>query len=185
MRNKSNSLAQILLFMKKVIIPFAGILVLVGLGLTFLNRPATKRVEEQTPISQQPGSPVSYQAGFALFTNGINRSFTAAMYHNLSAEAFIQADNPNIVQVTRQGVTWGDFFDTLPFKLTQDCLITGTKETFCTNEKGALKFYLNGEPVADLLSRQINDGDRALITYGDESEAQIQKQIQQVPKPNN
>lgn len=33
----------------------------------------------------------------------------------------------------------------------------------------------------DLLSKEIQDGDRALITYGNENEKQIENQFQQVP----
>lgn len=126
---------------------------------------------------------VDYQAGFAIFTNGFFRIFTASMYHNLSKDVYIQADNPNITHVKKRGVTWDDFFKTLPFKLTTDCLITGTKEMFCTNENVSLKFYLNGVKINELLVQEIQEGDRVLITYGNENEEQIQNQLRQVVNP--
>ena len=58
---------------------------------------------------------VNKKASFAIFTNGTFRLFTAAMYHNLSEDVFIQADNPNIVHVKKTGITWDVFFKTLPF----------------------------------------------------------------------
>jgi hypothetical protein len=38
------------------------------------------------------------------------------------------------VHVRKAGVIWSDFFKTLPMELTKDCLITGTKQTFCIGE---------------------------------------------------
>lgn len=138
----------------------------------------------QQPIPDQT-QPVNKQASFAIFTNGTFRAFTASMYHNLSEDVFIQAKSPNIIYIKKHGITWDDFFKTLPFSLTKDCLTTGTKETFCTNQNGTLKFYLNGVRSDDFLDRQINYDDKALITYGSEGEKQIQKQIDKLNTLNN
>ncbi|MBI4225516.1 hypothetical protein HY612_00200 [Candidatus Roizmanbacteria bacterium] len=119
---------------------------------------------------------IDYKAGFAIFTNGTFRVFTAVMYHNLSEDVYIQADNPNTIHLKKRGITWDYFFKTLPFKLTKDCLTTGTGETFCTTGSDSLKFYLNGVKTDDLLGREIRDSDKALITYGSESKEDIQKQ---------
>lgn len=169
------------------------ILFLIGLGAIAIviyglfsvkNKPVeTILTQAQVPTVTNTPKNVDYSAGFTIYTNGTFRIFTAVMYHNLSEDVFIQAGNPNIVHVKKVGTTWNDFFKTLPFKLTKDCLITGTKQTFCTNENGALKFYLNGKREDDLLSKEIQDRDRALITYGNEDEEQIKNQLQQVPIP--
>jgi len=125
---------------------------------------------------------IDYRASFAIFTNGTFRVFTASMYHNLSSDVFIQADNPNIVQVKKENITWDDFFKTLPFSLTADCLVTGTKQTFCSGPSGKLKFYLNGIKTDDMLQRVIREADQALISYGDEDESEIQRQLKKVPE---
>lgn len=124
---------------------------------------------------------VDYSAGFAIFTNGTFRIFTAAMYHNLSEDIYIQADNPNIVRIKKANTTWDDFFKTLPFKLTKGCLTTGTGQLFCSDNNQKLKFYLNGNLDPDALNRVINPGDQLLVTYGSESDAEIEKQLRQVP----
>jgi len=128
---------------------------------------------------------VAKQAFFAIFTNGTFRVFTASMYHNLSEDVFIQADNPNTVHVKKSGITWDTFFKTLPFSLTDECLTTGTKETFCTNQNSTLKFYLNGVRNDDILNKEINDGDEMLITYGSEHEEQIQRQLDRLSSLTN
>ncbi len=141
------------------------------------NVPQKEIVQERSNHFSPVPDVVNKQASFAIFTKGTFRVFTATMYHNLSEDVYIQQDNPNIILIKKSGVTWNDFFKTLPFSLTKNCLTTGTKETFCTNQNDALKFYLNGVKDDDLLETEIQDGDKALITYGSENEEQIKKQM--------
>lgn len=146
----------------------------------------TNTTPDETSLKQSSKSSsvpeaVNKQASFAIFTNGIFRVFTAAMYHNLSNDVYIEASNPNIIKIKKDGITWNDFFSTLPFKLTHECLTTGTKETFCTNKDMTLKFYLNGEKIAKFLDQVIEDRDKLLVTYGNESDETIKKQIEKIP----
>lgn len=171
------------------------ILFLIGFGIIAIviyslfsvkNKPVNSTIPTQTqmPILTNTPKNVDYTAGFAIFTNGAFRVFTATMYHNLSKDVFIKADNPNKVYVKKEGVTWDGFFKTLPMRLTKDCLTTGTKQAFCTDNNGKLRFYLNGKEDKEALDKAIANGDRLLISFGNENEDQIQKQLQQVPSAN-
>jgi len=135
--------------------------------------------ESMRPESRSSSMPqiVDNQASFAIFTNGTFRVFTATMYHNLSPDVFIEANNPHLIQIKKDGLTWNDFFSTLPLKLTRDCLTTGTGQTFCSGSKDTLKFYINATRYEDALNNKINQSDKLLITYGNETEEQIQKQL--------
>src|SRR3989344_6603315 len=125
---------------------------------------------------------VAKQASFAIFTNGTFRVFTNSMYHNLSDDVFIQSINPSIIQIKKEGITWDDFFKTLPFKLDPDCLTTGTGQTFCTGQAGRLKFYINGLEDEYALDKIINQGDKLLVSFG-KKEAEITDQLEKIPNP--
>lgn len=165
-----------------------GVIVIGGLYIlsNFSSKPSVQTtITQQSSISeeatQSPNNDlIDYKAAFAIYTNGVFRVFTASMYHNLSEDVYIQSDNPNTVHVKKSAVTWDYFFKTLPFSLTKDCLVTGTKETFCTNQTKALKFYLNGVRNDDLLDTEIKPNDQALITYGNEEDAEIAKQLEKL-----
>jgi len=166
-------------FSKKILI---GLLIVAIVGGTFfLTR---QKISDKLPQTKSAITPkeelIDYKASFAIFTNSTFRIFTATMYHNLSKDVFIQSDNPNIVHVKKAGIIWNDFFKTLPMELTKDCLTTGTSQTFCTGSNGTLKFYINGQKADDLLDLKINSGDRALISFGNDNEDELQKQLQQV-----
>jgi len=98
-------------------------------------------------------------------TKGTKRIFTSSMYHNLSPDVYITADNPSVIHVKKSGITWRDFFETLPMTLSEDCLVTGTKQTFCTGEDGVLRFFINGEENRNALNLKIESGDSLKVDY--------------------
>lgn len=164
-----------------ILIAVAGILALFLFNKD--NKVSTPSNVTEEPADIQVEKDIERKAAFAIFTNGTFRIFSASMYHNLSQDAYITAENPNVVIVKKQGVTWGEFFNTLPFKLTSDCLTTGTKQTFCTNDNQSLKFFINGKREDAALGAEIKDGDRLLVTYGSEPEDKLDYQFSQIPTP--
>lgn len=172
--------------MGKKIVFISLIIIAIG-GVLFLStrQERLSKVSTQSSTVAPKETSVDYNASFAIFTRGTFRVFTAPMYHNLSTDVFIQADNPNIIRVKKSGITWDDFFKTLPFRLTNECLTTGTGQTFCTGQTSTLKFYLNGVKNDKLLEREIESGDRVLITYGPENETEIRRQIEKVANPTS
>ena len=160
--------------MRKIIAAFIIIVTFI-LGFLFFFKKSVAP-PQQREVQMEPET-VNFEASFAIFTNGLFRDFSASMYHNLSPHAYIQSGEPNKVQVRKKGVTWNDFFKTLPFKLTKECLTTGLGETFCTGQGGSLKFYLNGERNDNVLDEVIHSGDSILISFGNENEAQIKEQM--------
>ena len=143
------------------------------------GQPPTQETNTSTQSTSADSFDQPLAAAFAIFTNGTFRVFTASMYHNQSSNVYIESSNPNLIQVKKGGVTWGDFFNTLPFKLSDTCLTTGTGETFCTNDTRSLKFYINREFTEDALSREIKNGDKLLVSYGVEKPEDTQIQTHQ------
>lgn len=171
--------------MNRIIIILLGVVVLAGIFFLLQNFPAPNAEKESpTPTeSTAKQDEVPYTAAFAIFTNGLKRTFTASMYHNQSDDVYITPDNPEVVHVERMSLTWSDFFSTLPFTLSKECLTTGTGQTFCTGRNGTLRFYLNGELTPDALDLLITNGDQLLITFGNENETQIADQLRQIAIP--
>ena len=104
-------------------------------------------------------------AAFEIYTNGAKRIFTDPKYHNLSADVYITAQDPSIIYVKKEAITWDDFFKTLPMNLSKDCLVTGTKQTFCTGENGILRFYINGAENRDTLDLVIQNQDNLTVKF--------------------
>jgi len=154
------------------------------LFFVFSNSSKNINISKQNVSVTENEENVGYFASFAIYTNGTFRIFTDSRYHNLSEDVFIELPNSNTVHVKKSNITWGDFFKTLPMSLTQDCLTTGTKQTFCTNETYSLQFFINGSRNQSALSEIIQPNDKLLITYEKEDSILIPSQIQSIPQPN-
>ena len=150
--------------MKTVGIILALIIIGAGAFVYFYKTPQNKQQIKKQQIETEEKQ-VDVKASFTIITSGITRSFKNPKYHQRSANVFLLADDPTIVHVKRSDMVWTDFFNTLPMKLTKQCLTTGDGETFCDGENGTLKFYLNGIEDKDLLDKEINNGDKALIEF--------------------
>lgn len=103
-------------------------------------------------------------ASFKIVTNGIVRNFSNAMYQNQSGMAFIPSGQPQTVTVTKES-TWQEFFDTLPFSLDSECLVTGDGDTFCDGDGGELTFTLNGKVSPTALTDTIRSGDLLVVNF--------------------
>ena len=126
-----------------------------------LPSPNTQVVPEKVEEAKE----VNFTASFEIYTLGTKRIFTAEMYHNQSADVFIQNPDPSIVTVRKDGVTWANFFGTLPFKLEKNCLLSGTGQTFCNTETQKLHFTLNNVETPDALDLEIMSGDKLVVEY--------------------
>ncbi len=161
-------------------------IIIIGVIFGAFANPFVNSNQNQIPQAQTlpTSQPTNHTASFAIFTNGVFRVFTAPMYHNLSPEVFIENPSPNIIYVKKSNVTYNDFFNTLPFKLTRECITTGTGEKYCTGEKNKLRFFINGAENPNALDLIIQPNDRLLITFGNLTDAQIKSQEAKIPKNN-
>lgn len=173
--------------MKKIVL--AVVTVVVVLLLIIFNPFSTnKQSNPEIAFSPHPSPPreqITKRASFAIFTNGTFRIFTDPKYHHLSSDVYLRPEEPNVIYVKKLGVTWDDFFKTLPMSLTPDCLTTGTGQTFCSSSTQQLKFYLNGQPDQAALEKVIEDSDSLLVSYGSQTPSEIAKQLQQIPIKQN
>ena len=142
------------------------LLVLAGIaGLLLFRSKSADPTVPSSPKETTDAMPVSFEASFEIYTNNTKRIFTDSKYHNQSEEVYLEATDPSTVHIRAKGITWGDFFATLPMKLTKDCLTTGTGQNFCESGGGKLGFFINDKEEPDALDKGIAPDDHLLITY--------------------
>jgi hypothetical protein len=154
--------------MRKLVF-FLILIIFLGLLGWFLLKDKTAETmlspELNAPTVTTKDTPIDFTAEFEIITNGTRRTFTNSMYHNQSDDVYIESSSPNTIRVKKAGITWDNFFKTLPFSLSKDCLTTGTGQTFCTNENQTLRFILNGIETPNALNEIINPNDRLEVIY--------------------
>ena len=164
-------------------IAVVALAVLLALGVT----------GDETVVKEcKPGEPgcelrqkIHQHADLALFIRGKQFDFGQPQFvstaeKELSPNVHIHDPRHTVVHVHREQTTWDEFFLSLGFELGDTCLKLPSGEKLCTNERETLKFYVNGVKVDSLMFENIASLSRLLISYGSESEAEIQAQVAQI-----
>ena len=80
----------------------------------------------------------------------------------------------------RQVLNWNTYSIHYPLGLDEQCYIFPDGKQFCTNDEYSLKYFINGELVSDIRSYEIIEDDKILITFGGETDEQIQEYLKQL-----
>lgn len=132
------------------------------------------------PIAQ----PTHYHANFALFVDGERVDLSADEYMEdvaacaageavlPRARAHLHNNDPDVAHVHHDGVTWGHLFTNLGFGLGAEHLAMDDGRILVNDGGRTLKFILNGQPQFEVHNELIRPGDRLLVSYGKEGEAE-------------
>ena len=75
------------------------------------------------------------------------------------------------------GVELEFLFNSMKIAVDENCFVFPDGRQFCNNDDYTLKFYINEKRVPDIATYVIQDDDRILITYGNEDQLAIDKQL--------
>ena len=75
------------------------------------------------------------------------------------------------------GVELEFMFNSMKIALDENCFVFPDGRQFCNNDDYSLKFFVNQQQIKDLRTYVVQEDDRILITYGDEDQLDIDKQL--------
>ena len=119
-------------------------------------------------------------ANFMVFINGEEINFALPQYIVKAKEVHIEDMNGNVIHKHATGITLGYFFKTLGFKFDENCFVFDNKKEYCNEGDKTLKFYVNNERNYEYDKYEIKDLDKYLISYGNDSEEEIKKQLSSI-----
>ena len=103
--------------------------------------------------------------------------FSVPSYQIKSSWIHFEESDGTTIHRHSSGVTLGYLFENLRIGIDSECYIFPDGRQFCTNEDYSLKYYINHQIVKDISDYVFEDGDRILITYGNETPDQIEEQL--------
>ena len=106
--------------------------------------------------------------------------FSATTYQIKSSWIHFEESDGNTIHRHSSGVTLGYLYDTLGIGIDENCYVFSDGRQFCTNEDYSLKYFINGDSVNRINDYVIQDDDRILISYGAETEEQINEQLNEL-----
>ena len=116
--------------------------------------------------------------------------FSTSTYQIKNSWIHFEESDGTTIHRHSSGVTLEYLFDSLSLTvgkvsidgILKDCFAFPESDgrKFCTNEDYSLKFYINHQAVSGINDYVIEDGDRILISYGNEVEEQINEQLMEL-----
>ena len=103
--------------------------------------------------------------------------FSVPSYQIKSSWIHFEESDGTTIHRHASEVTLGYLFDSLNIGIDSECYSFPDGRQFCTNEDYSLKYYLNHQLVDDINDHVIQDDDRILITFGNETPEQIEEQL--------
>jgi len=143
-------------------------------------------LSESTP-GAPPGSGVlgdeHVHSSMLVKLHGDSFDFSSPAYQIKSSWIHFEAQDGTTIHRHSTGVALGFLFESMKIGLDDECYAfkgTSGERAFCTNEDFSLKFYVNHQPVPNLTDYVFEDGDNILISYGAETQEQIDSQLAQL-----
>lgn len=142
-------------------------------------------VDNTSPTSPDvfpaPLRDVDHTASLTVVIDGIPFNLTKDIYINQSEKIFLDSKFPGIIRVKKAPLVWQDFFDSVPIDVSKNCLTLDIRSSYCRTESKELKMFLNRIRVDTLLDKPVTDGDQILLSYGDETGIEIERQFSLLP----
>lgn len=129
--------------------------------------------------------PPHFHANFAVFVDGARLDLSGDRFmEDVAAcsvgervlprsRVHLHDNDADVVHVHHQGVTWGHLFENLGMGLGEGYLALADGRVLTEEGGKTLKFVVNGQPQFAVHGELVRSGDRVLISYGPESEAEV------------
>tara|TARA_B100000745_G_scaffold292609_1_gene233663 strand:- start:149 stop:745 length:597 start_codon:yes stop_codon:yes gene_type:complete len=106
--------------------------------------------------------------------------FTSPTYQIKSSWIHFEDSDGTTIHRHSSGVTLGYLFANLGIGIDSECYKFPDGRQFCTNEDYSLKYYINHRIVKDINDYVLDDTDRILITYGNQTPEEIEEQLMEL-----
>lgn len=108
-----------------------------------------------------------------------NKQTTSSFIH-VDKDAPIPEKTGDLIHMHAKNVPLWVFFKSVGMNLTKDSLTLADGKVYKNENGNTLKFYLNGKKVDGLTDYVFQDLDKLLISFGPETDPDIQKQIESI-----
>ena len=118
-------------------------------------------------------------ADVKVYINGKATDFSQKKYQLAARFIHFEDGIGDVIHTHAAGLTLGHLFRSLGGDFNNNCIVLDSQSSCNSNDK-TLKFYVNGQKSSEFDNRVIKDLDKYLISYGNENEPEIQKQLDSI-----
>ena len=114
-----------------------------------------------------------------VYINGQSIDFSQKKYQITTSYIHFEDSLGDVVHIHSTGLAMNHLFNSLNGDFNSNCLIFEDR-TYCNDGNKKLKFYVNGKPNNEFGYYVMKDLDKILVSYGNENESEIQKQMESI-----
>lgn len=122
---------------------------------------------------------VHNHADVKVYINGKAVDFSQSKYQLAARFIHFEEGIGDVIHTHATGLTMGHLFKSLGADFGNNCLAF-EKTDYCNGENAKLRLYVNGRPNSEFDNYIIKDLDKILVSYGSESDEEIQKQLNSI-----
>ena len=150
-----------------------------------INALETGAINEKYKFSVKIGEVGSEHthASMLFFVDGEQIDFTKDEYMLRSQHVHFENRDGTTIHKHATGVNLPLFLATLDIRLNTDCFMLDVVKEYCGAGAKKLSFIVNGEKTEDIY-RELADGDKILINYGDDNDEELMEKFDAVPEPD-
>lgn len=116
-------------------------------------------------------------AAFMMVVEGKQIDFSDSKYQLKSRFIHVENNDGTTLHRHAKGVPFGDFLKSVGMDIVGRCLLLGDGSKHCDQDGSRLRFFLNRTEISSIVDYVIQDKDRLLIIYGNETDAQIESRL--------
>lgn len=123
-------------------------------------------------------------AAFLVKINGKNIDFSLPKYQVQSDYIHVENGDGTTLHRHATNVTFADFLDSVKMSIDREnnnnCLLFDNGTQYCDDIQHKLNAFINGNQTTAISNYVINNNDRLLLVYGNETDDQINKAVKEV-----
>ncbi|HEY5736832.1 MAG TPA: hypothetical protein VIS28_01035 [Nitrososphaeraceae archaeon] len=165
--------------LKTIILPIiAAIVIIAGISIYVFSQ-NTQSVAGFGPIGS-----AHEHAAFLVKVNGQNIDFSQPQYQVQSDYIHVENGDGTTLHRHATNVTFVDFLKSVKMDIDKknNCLAFTNGTEYCDDENNKLRTFINGNSTGSISDYILNNNDRLLVIYGNETDEQIANALDELNK---
>lgn len=162
---------------KTIILPIIAAIVIIAVISMYVSSQNTLSVAGFGPLGS-----AHEHAAFLVKVNGQNIDFSQPKYQVQSDYIHVENGDGSTLHRHATNVTFADFLKSVKMDINKknNCLIFTNGTEYCDDNNNKLRTFINGNSTKAISDYVLNNNDRLLVTYGNETDEQSDKALDEL-----
>jgi hypothetical protein len=158
-------------------------ILLIGAGIGVVIAAVAAAFAYQAINPPEPPNPYVFDSAhehavFAVILDGQKIDFSQRQYQVQSQFIHVEGGDGTTLHRHAEGVSFSFFLNSVGMRIQDDCFVRDDGVQFCSNGSNQLRFFINGDEVDSISDYVLEEEDRFLVIYGNQTDDEIQQELE-------